>query len=567
MDRKDFIRKAGLGTAGILGSSVLTNPSSLLNSLSSTDGETPNILLIMADDMGFSDLGSFGSLVDTPNLDRLANRGLTFTQFYNNARCCPSRASMLTGLYPHQTGMGRMTGDFGVDGYTGELNDRCVTIPEVLQQKGYKSAAAGKWHLSHFRNINTLDEKHAWPLQRGFDDFYGIINGAGSYYDPAFLHEGNDPVSISRDPYYFTDVITEKGMQYVDNYLKEEHPFFLYMAYTAPHWPLHALEEDIEKYKGVFNKGWDRLREMRYQKMIEKGIIDKNWPLTPRDPRIDNWQETDNKKWEARRMAVYAAQIDRMDQNIGKILDYLEKQGERDNTMVLFLADNGGSAEGLSEAWSRLPAIPTQTRDGRKVHVGNKPDYMPGPETTYQSYGVPWANVSNAPFRLYKHWIHEGGISTPLIVSWPGKVSNEGGMNHEVGHINDIMATLLDITGAEYPNTYRGNDIHSLEGKSLLPILKGKSRKGYDHIGWEHHGNRALRKEELKLVYRDKTNWSIEPGTPGKWELYHMEKDRTEMNNLATKYPEKTKELKSLYQSWADRVGVIPEEKLREMRH
>lgn len=565
MDRKDFLRKAGIGTAGILGSSMIANPA-MACSRSFQQENPPNILLIMADDMGFSDLGSFGALIDTPNIDRLARRGLTFSQFYNNARCCPSRASLLTGLYPHQTGMGLMTGDFGIDGYRGELNNHCVTIAEALEQQGYRSAAAGKWHLSHFRNVDTMDEKHSWPLQRGFDDFYGIINGAGSYYDPAFLHEGNDPVSISSDPYYFTDVITRRGIGYIDNYLQQDHPFFLYMAYTAPHWPLHALEEDIEKYKGVFSEGWDRLRETRYRKLIDKGIIDSDWPLTSRDPRVDAWKKTENKDWEARRMAVYAAQMDRMDQNIGNILDYLEENGERENTMVIFLADNGGSAERLSEGWSRLPAIPTETRDGRKVHVGNNPDYMPGPETTYQSYGVPWANVSNTPFRLYKHWIHEGGIATPLIISWPGQIANEGGMNNEVGHISDIMATCLDAAGASYPGQYEGNDIHPLEGKSLMPLLEGSSRDGHDHIGWEHHGNRAIRKDELKLVFRGETQWKIEPGTPGQWELYNMDKDRTEMNNLASRYPGKTEQLKSLYRSWADRTGVIPQDKLQEMR-
>ena len=530
MNRRDFLR---------------TTSAAALTGFAGAAQTRPNIVLIMNDDMGFSDLGCYGSEIRTPNIDRLAKEGVRFTQFYNTARCCPTRSSLLTGLYPHQTGVGHMVDNpKPFPGYTGDLNLNCVTIAEALKPAGYQTFMSGKWHVTP-----VTSSKHNWPLQRGFDKYYGIIHGAADYFNPVTLTRDNDPVQPDKPDYYFTDAIAENAISYIESASKDR-PFFLYTAFTSPHWPLHAPESDIARYRGRYKDGWDALRQERRKRMIELGIIDRRWPLTPRDSRVPEWKDAPDKEWQQRRMEVYAAQIDRMDQNIGRILAALRKTGQEQNTLVLFLADNGGCAEELGPKAGGLH-VPKQTRDGRPVRVGNLPAVMPGAEDTYQSYGVAWANATNTPFRLYKHWVHEGGISTPFIARWPSTIKRKNTLTKQVGHLVDVMATCVDVAGAKYP----GAPVQPMEGKSLLPTFQGKpiaDRKLY----WEHEGNRAIRDGKWKLVSRH----------PKGWELYDMEADRTELNDLSAKMPEKTAQLLRDYEAWAKRCGVVPWEQFQKKK-
>lgn len=511
-------------------------------------GRRPNIIVMMADDMGISDVGCYGSEIDTPNIDRLASGGLRFTQFYNAARCCPTRASLLTGLYPHQAGVGHMMNDYGLPGYRGDLNRKCVTLAEALKPAGYTTLMSGKWHVTP---IGSPQDN--WPRQRGFDRFFGTIHGAGSFYDPVSLTLENEPISADAEGFYYTTEIGKYAASFIDQYGGEDDPFFLYMPFTSPHWPLHAFEEDIAKYKGRYDGGWDRLRAERHARMIELGLVDEEWPLTSRDEEVPAWEDAEHKEWQARRMEVYAAQIDVMDRAVGQVLSKLDEKGITDNTLILFLADNGSCAEELRGGnRSRSPHVPYEARDGRPVQAKNDPMVMPGPEETYQSYGIPWANASNTPFRRYKHWVHEGGIATPLIAHWPEKIKQAGELTDQPGHLIDIMATCLDAAGAEYPTTHAGEQITPLEGKSLLPIFDGRQRDQHEAIYWEHEGNRAVRRGNQKLVSR------YGPATGGAWELYDLDADRTEMNDLAPTRPEQVAELSEMYEAWARRANVVP---------
>ena len=520
-------------------------------------GSRPNIVLMMADDMGFSDLGCYGSEIATPTLDGLAAEGLRFRQFYNTARCCPTRAALLTGLYPHQAGIGHMTSDDGLPGYRGFLNERCVTMGEVLQAAGYTTLLSGKWHVMnyHFRTDAPAPRIH-WPRQRGFDRFFGTLTGAGSFYDPPSLTRENERIRPKSTDFYYTDAISDQAVKYVHAYAGQK-PFFLYVAYTAPHWPLHALPEDIAKYKGRYDAGWDALRAERHRRMIEMGMGDARWSVTPRDEEAPAWEDAEHKAWQARRMEVYAAQVDRMDQGIGRIVEALKVKGVLDNTLIMFLADNGGCAEELPvNGWIRKGRLARETLDGRPMRDGNDPSIVPGPDDTFASYGVPWANASNTPFRRYKHWVHEGGISTPLIVHWPAVVKEGGQFTDQIGHVIDLMATCVDAAGATYPRKYNGHEIHPLEGKSLLPAFRGESMADRGPIFWEHEGNRAVRLGKWKLVSK----------YPGQWELYDLEADRTELNDLSKHQPEKRRELVSAYNDWAERSYVVPWKDLTERR-
>jgi arylsulfatase len=514
----------------------------------------------MADDMGYSDIGCYGGEIRTPNLDGLAAGGLRFTQFYNTARCCPTRASLMTGLYQHQAGVGHMMEDKGYESYRGDLNNRCVTIAEVLKLAGYSTYMSGKWHVTRYRGPEG--PKHNWPRQRGFDRFFGTIHGAGSFYDPCSLTRDNKQIPPG-DDFYYTNAISDNAVKYIREH-KTDNPFFMYVAYTATHWPMHALPEDIARYKGRYDGGWDALRAERHKRMIEMGIVDGKWKLTPRDKAVPPWTEAKDKAWFARRMEVYAAMLDCMDQGIGRIVEQLKQSGKFENTLIFFLADNGGCAE---EYGSRGPIKPDPskdvplrpmdknalqpdmqpkvTRDGRPVRTGY--GVMPGPADTYIAYGRPWANASNTPFRLYKHWVHEGGISTPLIAHWPKCITAQGQLRRQPGHLIDIMATCVDVAGAEYPSEYKGNKITSAEGKSLVPAFDNKPIQR-EALYFEHEGNRAVRQGKWKLVSRH----------PGQWELYDIEADRTELTNLAQKYPQKVEQLKALYKSWAARCCVQP---------
>ena len=399
----------------------------------------PNILLIMNDDMGYSDIGCYGGEVRTPNLDRLAENGVRLTQFYNTARCCPTRASILTGLHPHQVGIGWMTAQLDEDGYRGSLSDTCVTIGEALKLAGYGTYMSGKWHVSHDQGPDG--PKYCWPRQRGFDRYFGILGGAANYWQPNTLTRDNDAVDLKSLPedFFLTDAISDEAAGYIREHAatQGDTPFFLYTAYSSPHWPLHAHEDDIARYQGRFAAGWDRLREERLERMRGMGILDASWPMTDRDPSQPPWDEAPHKAWQQRRMEVYAAQVDRMDQGIGRIVAALEETGRIDNTLILFLADNGACAEEFAAEVRPLPSTypggTTKTRDGRTVLRGNDPTVMPGPEHTYQSYGVAWANLSNTPFREYKHWVHEGGIATPLIAHWPSVIDDHGALEAPAG--------------------------------------------------------------------------------------------------------------------------------------
>ena len=520
----------------------------------------PNIVLIMADDMGYSDIGCFGGEIHTPNLDGLAAGGVRFTQFYNTARCCPTRASLMTGLYQHQAGVGHMMEDKGYESYRGDLNNRCVTIAEVLKLAGYSTYMSGKWHVTRYRGPEG--PKLNWPRQRGFDRFFGTIHGAGSFYDPCSLTRDNTQIPPD-DDFYYTNAISDNAVKYLREH-KADNPFFMYVAYTATHWPMHALPEDIARYKGRYDGGWDALRAERHKRMIEVGIVDEKWKLTPRDKTVPPWTEAKNKVWFARRMEVYAAMLDCMDQGIGRIVEQLKRSEKFDNTLIFFLADNGGCAEEYGSRGAIKPdplediplkpmdknalqpdMQPKVTRDGRPVRTGR--GVMPGPADTYIAYGKPWANASNTPFRLYKHWVHEGGISTPLIAHWPARIKAHNELRRQPGHLIDIMATCVDVAEAKYPSEYKGNKVTPTEGKSLVPAFDNKPIQR-EAIYWEHEGNRAVRQGKWKLVSRH----------PDKWELYDIEADRTELTNLAEKNPEKVEQLKALYESWAARCGVQP---------
>ncbi len=520
----------------------------------------PNIVLILNDDMGFSDIGCYGGEIETPNLDRLAYAGLRFTQFYNSPRCSPSRASLLTGLHPHQTGIGVLTTPTGPEGYAGNLNRRCVTIAEALKPAGYRCYMSGKWHVASSLN----EPSDSWPMQRGFDDFFGTIIGAGSFYFPNTLTRGNDNAEHEAEKnkdFFYTDAINDEAVRQIRKHhsTNPETPFFQYVAHTAPHWPLHAHDKDIAKYKGRFDAGWDKLREARLERLVEMGIIHPDWKLTGRDPSQPPWEDAEHKAWLLRCMEVYAAQVDRMDQGIGRILDALEETGRLDDTLIIFLADNGACAEPIPDdvtmehMVNELVLARSHTRAGEAVVFGNIPQVMPGAENTYQSYGVAWANMSNTPFRLYKHWTHEGGVSTPVILHWPDGIKDKGGLRHTPCQLPDVMATLLEIAGAEYPKNYDGNEILPLEGVSLVPVME-RDALPERPLFWEHEGNAAVRLGKWKLVKE----------YPGDWELYDMLADRTETHDIASEHPDLVKDLSRQYEAWARRCGVIPRDKILE---
>ena len=495
-------------------------------------GTRPNIVLIMVDDMGYSDIGCYGGEVQTPNIDALAAGGLRFTQFYNTGRCCPTRASLMTGLYPHQAGMGWMTTDLGHDGYRGDLNRNCLTIAEVLRSAGYSTYMAGKWHLT--KHTGAGGPKHNWPRQRGFDRYFGTIQGGGSFYKPQSLTLENTQLSEYPENFFYSDAINDTTVKYIEEHSEKSagKPFFCYVAHTAPHWPLHALEEDIDKYRKRYLGGWDALRAERYTRMISMGLIDKRWKLTSRDSAAQAWKNVpaERKANMALRMAVYAAQIDRVDQGIGRITAALKRTGQLDNTIVFFLADNGGCAEGGIWGFER------------------KKNGVLGKDSSFASYGLSWANASNTPFREYKHWVHEGGISTPLVVHWPAGISCGGELRSQPGHLIDIMATCVAVSGAKYPAEYGGKRVKPLEGVSLAPAFAGKPL-GKRAIFWEHEANRAVREGDWKLVAKGR-------GSP--WELYNLAEDRTELHDLSTSRPGLATRLAALWQAYAERANVLP---------
>ncbi|MGZ8919841.1 MAG: arylsulfatase [Limisphaerales bacterium] len=545
----------------------------------SGDAAKPNLVVILSDDVGFSDIGCYGSDIETPNLDALAKNGLRFTQFYNTARCCPTRASLLTGRYPHQAGVGHMMEDRGLDGYRGRLN-RSPTIPEVLKTAGYRSYAVGKWHVTPGHTAGALanpTNQAQWPLRRGFDRFYGTIHGAGSFWDPSSLVRDDQLITIANDPeyqpmeYFYTDAIADHAVKFVREHERraEAKPFFLYVAFTAAHWPLHSREKNITKYKGKFDEGYEAIRAARWAKQKKLGIVKEKWGHAA---PAEDWRKVKDKEFEVRCMEVYAAQLDAMDQAIGRIMAELQAQGEFENTLILYLQDNGGCAEPMGRGTNftaraerprfepmekdaqQYGSVPKQTRDGWPVRQGY--GVMPGPADTYIAYGRGWANVSNTPFREYKHWVHEGGIATPLIAHWPAGIprSRRNDLETQSAHLVDVMATIIDLAGADYSRVAVNES--KPEGVSLRRAFRGRTLQRKEPIFWEHESNRALRDGKWKLVSKENKPW----------ELYNMEQDRTEQHNLAARHPKRVKEMAEKWEAEAARQNVLPVGAWREPR-
>jgi arylsulfatase len=555
MDRRTFIRVAiGLGVPAAAAASMAGVSSEATVSADSQPhaaARRPNVLLILADDMGFADIGATGSEIRTPNIDSIGHRGMLFSSMYNCGRCCPTRASLLTGLYPHKAGVGHMGANLGSSAYQGFLRNDAGTIAEILRPTGYRTLMAGKWHVAGdfwARLVDTWrvgDVNHPTPRQRGFDRFYGIIDGTINYFSPWYIMENDRKVEVPPSDFYFTDAITDKAIGMIEESVRDAKPFFMYLAHCAPHWPLQAHPEDIARYESTYAAGWDAIRTARHERMRSKEILQHRWPISPRDSEVAAWKDTQHREWEARRMGVYAAMVDRMDQQIGRVLDALRRLGQLDDTLVLFLSDNGGCAELMREdGWAKF--YPDVTNDGRKITLGNRPDIMPGSAQTYMSYDRPWANVSNTPFRLFKHWIHEGGISTPLLVQWPRRF-RAGGLAHQACHVVDIMPTILDVARAPYPSELGGHALQPLDGESLVPLLEGQRWSRSQPIFWEHEGNAAVRDGNIKLVRQFNRPW----------ELYDMESDRTELHDLSAGNRRMMDRLVAEYQHWADSVGVV----------
>jgi arylsulfatase A-like enzyme len=512
----------------------------------------PNVVIMLADDMGFSDIGCYGGEIPTPNIDRLAAGGTRLSEFYNTARCSPSRASLLTGLHPHQTGIGELVNDDGPGGYPGSLNDRCAVVAETLGAAGYRTGMVGKWHLSNSR----VEPDGSWPTRRGFGEFWGTIGGAASYFRPTTLHAQEEPIDAADLPegFYYTDEIGRRASAYVTDAAAGDAPFLAYVAFTAPHWPLHALPEDVESVRGRFDAGWDDLRVARRARQVAAGLLDGDATLDRRDPVVPAWDDEPERDWQRERMEAYAAQVVAMDRAVGRVLDALEEAGVADDTLVLFLSDNGGCAEELSADADHVARfrterliIPPHAEDGSPIKVGNDPSIHPGTEDTYSSYGIGWANLSNTPFRLYKRWVHEGGISTPLIVRWPAGGVGSGAIADGPHQLTDVVPTVLAAAGVAAPTERAGVPLPTPPGHSMLGLLRGEGGEEHD-LFWEHIGNAAYRRGRWKLVRED--------GDP--WELYDLAADRSESHDLAAEHPELVEELAAAWQDRADAVGVIP---------
>jgi len=519
--------------------------------LSETPSARPNIVLVLVDDMGFADLGCMGSEIRTPHINSIAANGVLMSAMYNCARCCPTRAALLTGLYPHNAGIGHMGTNLGTPACQGFLRNDTSTIAELLREAGYRTSMSGKWHVGGDYRAREVDSWRVGavgfptPRQKGFDRFYGIVDGVTHFFSPHYIMEDDERAEVSPSDFYFTDAITDHALKMVDESSEAGKPFFLYLAHAAPHWPLHAHEEDIARYDGVYTKGWDALRTARHEEMQSKGVLPHSWEISPRDGEAPPWEAIEHEDWEAERMAVYAAMIDRLDQNIGRFLNHLKQRGIYDNTLIFFLSDNGGCAEFMAEdGFAKF--MPDIHNDGRRITMGNRPGLRPGGALTYMSYDLPWANVSNAPFRLFKHWVHEGGISTPLLVQWPTRL-NRGDVVHAQSHVIDILPTILEAAGTTYPDEISGRAIQPLDGESFLSVLDGKDWQREGPIYWEHEGNCAVRVGNFKLVRHFGQDW----------ELYDMEEDRTELYNLAGRNAPLEAKLVREYDDWASRVGVL----------
>jgi len=499
MNRREFLSRSAVAAAGLAGSGVLAGAAGTAGS-----AKRPNIIVILVDDMGYSDLGCYGGEVRTPHIDGLARRGLRFTQFYNTAKCGPTRASLLSGLYHQEVGAGALRG--------------CMTIGEAMKRAGYFTVMSGKWHMT------------GQPTDRGFDRYFGHLSGSTNYFrgDKTFRLNGQ-PFEVPASGFYTTDAVTDYALRFLDEAAKTDRPFLLYLAYNAPHYPLQAPKEEVDKYRGKYRCGWDKLRQQRYARQIEMGLFARKYKLSPRPADVPAWETlTDEQKTtEDLRMATFAGMIDRVDQNVGRLLKRLDKLGVTDDTLILFLSDNG--------------ACPFQR--SKRTHL---PPWDP---ESYWTYDKGWAHACNTPFRWYKQNQHEGGIATPLIAHWPnGLKARAGSVTHQAGHLVDIMATCLDAAGSDYPKDYAGRPLKPLRGKSLLPILRGGQRPGHDVLYFQFSNNRAVRKG----------NWKLVSARGGPWELYDMAADRTELNDLASARPKLAAELAALWDTWAKQVGAKP---------
>lgn len=512
--------------------------------------ERPNIMIIVVDDMGYSDPGCFGGEINTPNIDALAGNGIRLTQFYNSSRSCPSRASLMTGLYAQQAGITAMGQS---------LNNQCVTIPEVLKQNGYNTGMTGKWHLSLTQAQDTYEKQMKWlahqadygpfaplssyPSNRGFDEHYGTIWGVVDYFDPFSLVHNETPIDTVPKDFFMTNFVTDKTIHLIDTFSKKQEPYFMYVAYTAPHWPLQALPEDIARYKGKYNDGWDALKTKRYNKMVEMGLIHPSQVPMSKNESNRSWSSETRKDYEAACMEVHAAMVDEVDQGIGKIIQKLKETGDFDNTIIFFMSDNGASPERYgSPGFDR----PSMTRDGRVIqYPGSFP--TPGLQTSSTGIGDAWAAAVNTPFRYWKSESFHGGNATPMIVHWPeGLKQAKGSIVHKAAHITDIMPTCLELAGAKYPTTFKNYQITPLTSQSILPVIQADSTFEHDVIYWEHEGGRAVRKGHWKLVSLKNANW----------QLFNLSVDLSETNNVAAENPDIVKELKELWNAWARKNGI-----------
>ncbi|RYZ98525.1 MAG: arylsulfatase [Sphingobacteriaceae bacterium] len=518
----------------------------------------PNIIIIMADDLGYSDLGCYGSEIRTPNIDGLAAQGIRYTRFYNTSRCCPTRASLLTGLYNHRAGIGNMTEATSEPGYLGHLAENSVTLAEVLKEAGYHTAMSGKWHVSNTSGQKDPKEQMKWlnhqayyptfspieqyPTSRGFEKFFGTIWGVVDFFDPFSLVNGTEPVKTVPKNYYHTDAINDTAAAYIREFGKDDKPFFLYVAQNAPHWPLMAPPEDIARYKDTYKVGWDSIRNARYSKLVKQGIIDPaKSPLPPSIIAGGKWEDNPNKEWDAAAMAVHAAMIDRMDQGVGRIIKALKETGKLENTLIIFLSDNGASDENCT-AYGPGFDRPDQTRTGEKIIYDMNKKVLPGKETSYASIGKRWANVANTPYRYWKAESYEGGVRTPMIAYWPkGITVKKGSLSNQLGHVKDFMATFIELAKTKYPAQYKGRPVVANQSNSLAASFKGRLTVDEELFN-EHYGARYARSAGWKLV-------SVVNDTT--WRLYHITDDETETNDLASKYPEKVKQLSQKWHTWA----------------
>ncbi len=488
----------------------------------------PNILVILVDDMGFADLGCYGSEIPTPNIDRLAAEGLRFTQFYNTGRCCPTRAALLTGLYSHEAGVGHMIEDRGAPGYIGHLNDRCVTIGQVLGDAGYFTAMTGKWHVGQNHGVIPSNRGFQRSLNAPVGGFYYGADPRASLFLDGRKLAVDDP-ALPKD-WYSTDLWTDYGIKFIDEARAAKKPWLLYLAHNAPHFPLQAPQDEIAKFRGKYKIGWDELRLQRNAKQLELGLLDSAWALSPRPPAVKAWKDLTPQEQDRfdEIMSIYAACIAHVDTAVGRLVGALKERGELDNTLIVFLSDNGANAE----------SGPNGRLEGEQ----------PGGPLSTVFEGQSWATLSNTPLRRYKHFNHEGGISTPLIAHWPAGIATKGGFRQQPGHVIDIMATCVDLAGAKYPTEFHGKPILPMEGKSLVPAFADKPIER-DAIYWDHEGNAAVRVGDWKLVRMRRE---------GAWELYNLKADRTELHNLAPQEPNRAADLLAKWNDWAKRTNVLP---------